>query len=456
MAHILVFGLGYVGTVSAACLAELGHRVIGFEPHPTKVDVINSGKSFMKEPGLDTLIKNNVYHQRLIAQSALILDTGTSNPYAQGADMSFICVGTPTQADGGQNLDFIKSVAQELGSWLKNQSQYHVVALRSTVFSGVTRQMLIRTLEQFSKKQAGLDFGVVCQPEFLREASAVDDFFNPPMSVIGALDDKSYNSVAALYQHMQSPIYKTTLEEAELIKVLCNTFHALKVGFANEVGRLCHSLNIDSQRIMHVFSKDDKLNISKAYLRPGFAFGGSCLPKDVRAINYQAMQRGVDLPIIKSILPSNHIQIEEAKKQIHQLKPRCVGVLGLSFKAHTDDLRESPMLHLIRQLWTEDINVRVFDPDVQLNRMLGSNQAYLKRQLPQIEQILSASLDPLIHHCDVLVVCQKRPEFIDAINHILKTHQEHTHIKAILDLVHIKENIQNKIPTSIIYQGLSW
>lgn len=402
--RVLTWGLGYVGTVSAACLAQLGHEVIGVEPNLSKVKMLNAGQSPVKEPGLDSLVSKTVAEGRLRATS----DGISLVPWA---DVSLICVGTPSEADGSLMLSHLRKVAADIGGGLRHATNYHVVALRSTVFPGTARNTLGRILEEQSGRDIGRDFGVAMNPEFMRETNAVDDFYTPSYTVIGALDSQSGDRIEDLYRPIHSRVFRVSLEEAEILKLCSNAFHALKIGFANEVGRLCDEIRIDSHAVMQLICADNKLNISPAYLKPGFAFGGSCLPKDVRSLTSHARRLGVELPILEGILPSNRLQIQTARCKVLQTGARRVGVLGLSFKPNTDDLRESPIIDLIRYLWQDGIDVLVHDPDVKPEEMLGSNREYLERQLPQIGRILRSELDDVFEKAEVIIVGQKRPEF---------------------------------------------
>jgi GDP-mannose 6-dehydrogenase len=438
--HIIVWGLGYVGTVSAACLAQLGHEVIGVEPNLTKVEALNAGHCAIKEPGLDDLVRQMVGLGRLRATQ----DGVSLIPWA---DMSFICVGTPAAADGGPVLDYVRNVAVDIGRGLRDTTEYHVVVLRSTVFPGTMRQVLDPLLEEHSGRQAGRDFGLITNPEFMRETSAISDFYAPPYTVIGELDTRSGDRIEVLYRDIQAPIYRVSLEEAEFLKLVNNAFHALKIGFANEIGRLCDRLGVDSHAVMRLVGADTKLNISPAYLKPGFAFGGSCLPKDLRSLTFNARRLGVEIPILEAVLPSNRLQLEAARLKVHELGARRVAVLGLSFKPSTDDLRESPIISLIRDLWQDGVDVVVHDPDVQPDTMLGSNREYLERQLPQIQQILRPHIADALHDCQLVVVSQKRPEFTAAL-------QALNGRATVLDLVRLSED-----PASLgvsTYRGMSW
>lgn len=438
--RIIVWGLGYVGTVSAACLAQLGHEVIGVEPNLTKVEALNAGYSVIKEPGLDYLVSQMVGVGRLRATQ----DGVSLIPWA---DMSLICAGTPAAADGSPMLDYVCNVAVDIGRGLRETTDYHVVVLRSTVFPGTMRNVLGQLLEEHSGRLAGHDFGLVTNPEFMRETNAISDFCAPPYTVIGELDTRSGDRVEALYRDIKAPIYRVSLEKAEFLKLANNAFHALKIGFANEIGRLCDRLGVDSHAIMQLVCADTKLNISSAYLKPGFAFGGSCLPKDLRSVTFHARRLGVELPILEAVLPSNRLQLEAARRKVHELGARRVAVLGLSFKPSTDDLRESPIIGLIRDLWQDGVDVLVHDPDVHPETMLGSNREYLERQLPQIQQILCPLIADVLHDCQIVVVSQKRPEFTAAL-------QALNGRATVLDLVRLSED-----PASLglsKYRGMSW
>ena len=437
---ILVWGLGYVGTVTASCLAEVGHEVVGIEPNLSKVRMLSAGQSPVKEPGLGSLVAKTVAEGRLRA-----LSDGIS--LVPWADVSLICVGTPSEADGSLMLNHVRKVAADIGIGLRDSTKYHVVALRSTVFPGTARNVLGNILAEQSRREIGRDFGVAMNPEFMREANAIDDFYKPSYTVIGSLDSQSGDWIEELYRPIHSTVYRVSLEEAEILKLCNNAFHALKIGFANEVGRLCDKVGVDSHAVMQLICADNKLNISPAYLKPGFAFGGSCLPKDLRSLTFQARRLGVELPILEGILPSNHLQIQAARFKVLQTGARRVGILGLSFKPNTDDLRESPMIGLVRDLWQDGIDVMVYDPDVQPEEMLGSNREYLERQLPQIHQVLRTDLNEVLEKSQIVVVGQKRPEFTARLNELDGQ-------VTILDLVRMDENRASTKTAK--YQGMSW
>jgi GDP-mannose 6-dehydrogenase len=437
---VLVWGLGYVGSVTAGCLAHLGYEVVGIEPNETKLARVNSGCSPVKEPELDSLVSRAIGERRLRA-------VRDGAPWVNSADVSFICVGTPSSADGRLMLDYVRKVAVDIGTGLRDGTKYHAVALRSTVLPGTVRNVLAKILEQTSGRKAGRDFGLVMNPEFMREASAVEDFFNPPYTVIGALDSRSGDVIEQLYNPIGSDCHRLSLEEAEILKLCNNAFHGLKVGFANEIGRLCKNLDIDSQTVMRLVCADRKLNISSAYLKPGFAFGGSCLPKDIRSLTSEARRVEVELPILESILPSNRLQIDAARRKVLQTGAQRVGVLGLSFKPQTDDLRESPMISLIRDLWQDGVDVLIHDPDVNPEEMLGSNLEYLERQLPQIHRILRSDLQEVLENSQVVIVGQKRAEFTSKLEELNRE-------VIILDLVRVSTDpafLKNRQ-----YLGIAW
>ncbi len=403
--RVLVWGLGYVGTVVAACLVKSGHEVIGVELNPEKVAAFNRGQNPLREPGLDELIYEGIQTGRLKA-----VTSGTE--HVAWADMSLVCVGTPSAPDGSQVMYYIESVAEDIGKGMSQSDNYHVVVLRSTVFPGTSRNLMLPLLERYSGKRVGEDFGVAINPEFLREATAIDDFYYPPYTVIGEYDARSGDMVAKLYDGIEAPLHRIGLEEAELLKMTCNAFHAMKVGFANEIGRISSRIGLDSHVVMKLICEDTKLNISPAYLKPGFAFGGSCLPKDVRSLVFNANRLGTEVPILSGCLNSNEVHIESARLKVHDLRARKVAILGLSFKPGTDDVRESPVIGLIRSLWRDGMNITVYDPDLDLAKMIGSNREYIERQLPQIHQIMRSSLDEAMMGAQAVIITQKRPEFV--------------------------------------------
>src|SRR5262245_24786127 len=399
-----VFGIGYVGCVSAACFAKAGHQVIGVDVNPTKADILNSGKSPIVEEGIADLIDEVVKAGRLRA-------TTDSAEAIANSDVSLVCVGTPSNPNGSLDLRYVKRVCEEIGAALWTKKERHIVVIRSTMLPGTIETVVIPALESYSRKQAGQDFGVCINPEFLREGSSIRDFYAPPFTLIGADDDQSGSVVRSLYAEIDAPVFVTALKTAEMVKYVCNCFHALKVSFANEVGNICKELSIDSHEVMNVFCQDTKLNLSPYYLKPGFAFGGSCLPKDLRAINYKAKELDVEVPVLSSILPSNKQQIDRAIEMVIKTGKKQVGILGFSFKAGTDDLRESPMVALIETLIGKGIQLSIYDRDVALARLVGANKDYIERQIPHISQLMRATIDEVIDSAEVLVIGNRSAEF---------------------------------------------
>ena len=399
-----VFGIGYVGCVSAACFAKEGHEVIGVDVNPTKVAIINSGDSPIVEPGIGELIKEAVASGRLRAAT-------NSSEAVQNSEISLVCVGTPGNQNGSLDLRYVSRVCEEIGAALRTKADRHVVVMRSTMLPGTIENVVIPVLENASGKKAGNDFAVCINPEFLREGSSLKDFYAPPFTLIGADDPNAAAALRKLYQGIDAPLYETELKTAEMIKYVCNSFHALKVSFANEVGNICKALEIDSHAVMDIFCRDTKLNLSPYYLKPGFAFGGSCLPKDLRAINYKARELDVEVPLLGAILPSNRLQVERAIEMVVATGKKRIGVLGFSFKAGTDDLRESPLVTVIETLIGKGYKLALYDRNVSLARLVGANREYIEREIPHISELMCSSIDEVIDNADVLVVGNKADEF---------------------------------------------
>jgi GDP-mannose 6-dehydrogenase len=408
--RIAMFGLGYVGCVSAACLARRGHDVLGVDVNPRKVDMVNAGHSPVIEPGLAELIKEQVALGRL---SATVDAAGA----IREADLSIVCVGTPSTSHGGPNLDALERVAVAIGEALSASERRHTVVVRSTVAPGTTEELVIPLIEGASGLRAGFEFGVIVNPEFLREGSAIDDFDNPAKTVVGELDSASGDVVAALYEGMPAPLFRVPLRVAEFAKYVDNAFHALKIAFANEIGVLCRSSGIDSHELMPSFLADRKLNISEAYLRPGFAFGGSCLPKDLRALLYAARRADLDLPLLESVLPSNDRHLARTVDVVLSLGRLRVGILGLAFKPGVDDLRESPLVELAERLIGKGYDLRIYDPAVSISRLVGANREYMSEHLPHLSELLVESVEDLLEHAEVCIVGAASPEAADALAH---------------------------------------
>jgi len=403
---ICVLGLGYVGTVAAGCLAADGHEVTGVDPNRVKVDLINAGQSPIIEKEIGAIIAREAGAGRLRATS----DVAAALRYA---DLAFICVGTPSQPNGALDLQYVRRVCEEVGDAFRNHPGAPVVVVRSTMLPGSMREVVIPALESHSGKRAGTDFGVCVNPEFLREGTAVHDYRHPPMTVIGEINRASGDLLASLYAGLDAPLVRTELETAEMVKYADNAWHALKVGFANEVGNLCKALDVDAHRVMDIFCQDRKLNISTTYLKPGFAFGGSCLPKDLRALLHAARTHDVPLPILGAVLPSNQLQIERAVQAVIDQGNTKVGILGISFKAGTDDLRESPMVELAERLIGKGFDLRVYDRSVSLASIHGANREYILNRIPHLSRLMMQELDDVLAHAGTIVVGTSAPEFRD-------------------------------------------
>jgi GDP-mannose 6-dehydrogenase len=403
---ISVFGLGYVGSVSAGCLASDGHEVIGVDPVSTKVDLINRGFSPIIETEIGEIIAATAKDGRLRA-------TNDSAQAILNTDLSLVCVGTPSQANGNLDLRYVRRICEEIGETLKIKTTRHTVVIRSTILPGTMHKVVIPTLEEYSGKKAGVEFGICNNPEFLREGSAVEDFRSPPKTVIGELDQASGDVLVKLYEKLEAPLIRTDIETAEMVKYVDNSWHALKIGFANEIGNLCKSSGIDGHAVMDIFCQDRKLNISPSYLKPGFAFGGSCLPKDLRALSYHAKVHDLQLPILTSILPSNEIQITRGLQLIMEKENSRVGVLGFTFKAGTDDLRESPVIEVIERLLGKGYDLRIFDKNVNLAKLVGANRDFILNRIPHISRLMAPSIEAVLEHAQTVVISNKDSDFAD-------------------------------------------
>ena len=437
---ISIFGLGYVGSVSAACLSQLGHRVMGVDVNPAKVEMLDSGRSPIIEAQMSGMVAENNKACRLHA-------TSDANAAVLGSDISFLCVGTPSLPSGKLDLSHVEHVAREVGSALRDKKTHHVVVLRSTVLPGTTENLLIPTLEACSGRKAGVDFAVCYNPEFMREGSAVADFFQPPYTVLGAQSSDDLDPLRTLYAGLPNETFETSIAAAEMAKYVSNLFHALKVGFANEIGTLCKHLNVDTETVMRVFTSDTKLNISPAYLSPGFAFGGSCLPKDLRAITHRAKELDLSLPVLESILPSNSEHVTRAVDAVLRPKKRKIAMLGLSFKAGTDDLRESPQVQLIKRLLGEGLQVQVWDQDVSMGRIAGSNRQYIDDVIPHIGSLLSTDFDQVVRGGEVVVIGSKAVDG-EMLSSRLRPDQ------IIIDLVNLEAS--RRPAGASHYEGICW
>lgn len=402
--RISIFGLGYVGAVSAGCLASDGHDVIGVDPNPTKVDLINSGATPIIESDIGEMIAAAVSAGRLRATSSV-------REAVMSSDLSLVCVGTPSQLNGNLDLSFVRRVCEDIGSALREKVGFHVVVARSTMLPGSMRAVVIPALEEASGKKAGLDFGVCNNPEFLREGTAVFDYYHPPKTVIGETDPKAGQLLVDLYSKMDAPLLRTDVETAEMVKYADNNWHAIKVAFANEIGNICKAVGIDGHKVMNIFCEDTKLNLSSYYMKPGFAFGGSCLPKDVRALTYKARSLDLDVPLLGSILASNQRQIEKAIDMIVSKNQRKIGILGFAFKAGTDDLRESPMVEVIERLIGKGFDLRLYDLNVNLAALTGANRDYILNHIPHISRLMVKSVKEVTDFADTIVIGNGAKEF---------------------------------------------
>jgi len=422
---IAIFGLGYVGSVSAACLADAGHDIIGVDVDPHKLSLIRGGRAPVSEPGLDDLLARMVADGRL----AVTDDTAAA---VQQSDLSLVCVGTPSRRNGSLDTTFLERVIGQIGAALAQGSAYHVVAIRSTVLPGVVASRLMPLLEDASGRRAGDDVGMCVNPEFLREGSAIRDFRRPPFTIIGATDRRAGDVLEAMYAHLESPVHRVRPDEASMVKYASNAFHAVKVAFANEIGAVCQQLSIDGATVMRIFSEDRDLNISPRYLRPGFGFGGSCLPKDLRAMVHLTRELDVVGPLLGNVLASNDAHIQRTVDAVLGLRQRRVALLGLSFKVGSDDLRESPFVRLAESLIGKGIQLRIYDPDVAIGDVFGRNRAYIEEHLPHVGQLVSTDLANVVTSSDVIIVAKRLAETAE-LPALIAPHQ------TVIDLVGIAE-----------------
>ncbi len=400
--RIAVFGLGYVGVVSASCLADQGHQIIGVDISSAKVDAIKAGRSPIVEPEVEALLAESVRSGRLTA-------TDDWRRAVNDTDMAWLCVSTPSLPNGNIDRRHLGTVGEEIGQALRDRSDRYTVVVRSTALPGTTRDALVPRIEQHSGRRLGDGWGVCYHPEFLREGTSVQDFSTPSKIVIGASDPEAETLLASLYTGSPAPFVCCTIEVAEMVKYADNAWHALKVAFANEIGTVCKEVGLDGRRVMEIFCLDRKLNLSEKYLRPGFAFGGSCLPKDLRALAYEGRRLDLTLPLVEAVLPSNQRHLERALRLIADAGSRNVGLLGLSFKPDTDDLRESPFVELAEQLIGKGFRLRVFDPHVNMAMVAGANRQYIDTRIPHIASLLVNGLDELLAESEVVVIGHLEP-----------------------------------------------
>lgn len=438
---ISVFGLGYVGSVTAACLAHMGNHVIGVDTNPAKVEALESGRSPIIEARMDDLVGEGRRACRLHGTTDTKLAVGSS-------EVSFVCVGTPSLRNGKLDLSHIERVCREIGEGLRHKKSYHLVVLRSTVLPGTTEALAIPTLETASGKRAGVDFAVCYNPEFMREGTAVADFFGPPYTILGAVDPKCLVSLRNVYDWVTGRVFETSLAVAEMAKYVSNAFHALKVDFANEVGTLSKQLGVDAQAVTEIFTSDTRLNISPAYLTPGFAFGGSCLPKDLRALEYRSKELDLRLPLLTAILPSNAEHLERAVEAVLRTRGKRIALLGLSFKSGTDDLRESPQVQLAKRLLGEGCQLRIWDEHVSLGGLTGSNRQFIEEVIPHIGSLLEASLQQVVESAEVVVIGTKSVDMEDLARYLRPD-------QIMVDLVNVRRSplLNSRVKS---YEGTCW
>ena len=435
---ISIFGLGYVGAVSAGCIAQDGHEVIGVDPYQPKIDLINQGQTPVIEKEIGEIMSKAV-------KNGLLRATADVKDAVMNSEISLICVGTPSNLNGSLDLKYVRNVCEEIGEVLKEKSEFHVVVARSTMLPGTMKNVVIPILESSSGKKAGIDFGVCNNPEFLREGTAVYDYYNPPKTVIGETEARGGELLATLYKDMDAPLIRTDISTAEMVKYTDNVWHALKVGFANEIGNISKAVGVDGHKVMDIFCQDLKLNLSPYYMKPGFAFGGSCLPKDVRALNYKANSMDIDVPIIGSIMPSNQRQIEKGLNLIMAQGSKKVGILGFSFKAGTDDLRESPIVEVIERLLGKGYDVKLYDKNVNIASLVGANKDYILNQIPHISSLMMDSMDEVLEHADTVVIGNGDNEFSDVLDRLRKG-------QTVVDLVRIVPSQSQEGR----YEGICW
>ena len=438
--EISVFGLGYVGTVCAGCFASDGHRVIGVDVNAAKVESMNSGVAPIVEPRLPEMFS--------AAHAAGLLSATTSAHDAiQATSISLVCVGTPSQANGNLDLVYMREVCREIGAALKDKTSptRHLVVLRSTMLPGATEDLLIPIMEESSGKKAGVDFDVCYNPEFLREGTSVEDFYAPPKIVVGEITPGSGDALLALYAGIDAPVIRTAVRVAEMAKYCDNVFHALKVSFANEIGNVCKRMGVDSHDVMAVFCQDKKLNLSPAYLKPGFSFGGSCLPKDLRALTYQSRQFDLKSPVLNAIIESNVAQTQMGIQLITSLGKKRIGFLGMAFKPDTDDMRESPLVELIETLVGKGYGIRIYDKNVSTSRLLGANRKFIEEHIPHLSALLTTDIATVTSESEVIVLGYKSPEFKHAIRS-LKPEQ------VVVDLARAAAPTD----TAARYEGICW
>jgi GDP-mannose 6-dehydrogenase len=437
--RISIFGLGYVGAVSLACLARDGHEMTGVDIDPGKLELLRAGRAPIVETGIQELM-------RAVMRGGAVTVSDSVREAILATDLSFVCVGTPARSNGNQDLSAITRIAEQIGAVLPEKETRHVIVIRSTVRPGTVEEVILPRLEASSGLKAGRDFSLCFQPEFLREGTSINDYDHPPFTVVGAEDEYAVELLRSVFGHLPCEFVSTSIRSAEMLKYACNAFHALKVTFANEIGRLSQAVGVDPLEVMKLVCMDRQLNISSAYLRPGFAFGGSCLPKDLKALLYLAKNNDVELPMLANVLPSNAAHIEHAIEQVLASGKRSVGMLGLSFKSGTDDLRESPLVIMAERFIGKGLQLRIFDPEVNIARLIGSNRRYIEESIPHIATLMTDDLEQLLRQADVLVVAMKTPAVLAAL-------EEHTRPdQLLLDVT----GLPRRETQHASYRGVCW
>ncbi|MCA9473003.1 MAG: nucleotide sugar dehydrogenase [Nitrospirales bacterium] len=436
---VSIFGLGYVGAVSLGCLARDGHQVVGVDLDQTKLDLIRKGATPIIEEGMEELMRH-------AGSCGRVEVTNNASDGVHRSEVSFVCVGTPARSNGSQDLTAIQRLSEQVGEAMRTKTDYHVFVIRSTVFPGTVEDIIVPIIEKHAGKQCGKDFDVCFQPEFLREGSSIKDYDNPPFTVIGTASKRAEKVLHDLFGHLPCEFLVTSIRTAEMLKYACNIFHALKATFANEVGRLSQAMGVDSHAVMEMVCRDTRLNISPAYLRPGFAFGGSCLPKDLKAMLYVAKSKDVSVPMLGNVLTSNAIHIDHAINMVLESGKKSIGLIGLSFKSGTDDLRESPLVVMAERFIGKGLNLRIYDPEVNVARLIGANRRYIEETIPHISSLMIKNCEDLIAQSDVLIVGLSDKAIMETL------YQNTSDEQMILDLVNIPQ--KNRIRGE--YHGVCW
>jgi GDP-mannose 6-dehydrogenase len=435
--QISVFGIGYVGAVSSACLANDGHHVIAVDPNPQKVGPLNEGISPIVEPGLDELIQGGIRRRRLVATSDV-------REAVNSTDISFVCVGTPSRSNGSLDTSYVTAAAEQIGAAIREKNSFHSVVMRSTILPGTMESIVLPALERASGRQAGVGFGVAYYPEFLRESTAISDYYDPGAIIFGRHDQPTVDRLLEIHKIFKVEPRIVSIRTAEAVKYTNNAWHALKISFANEIGNICKEAGIDGHAVMDVLCADNRLNISKAYLKPGFAFGGSCLPKDLRALRFAARKLDVPTPILDATMDANEEQLRRAFAMVAATGKRRIGIIGLSFKPETDDLRESPLVELAERLYGRGYDIRIYDPNIQVSKLTGANLQFVKAQLPHLTSLLTNDVNEVVEHAEVFVLGNR-----DEAKRLLNIVQDD---RPLIDLVRIDQ----ARCSGDFYQGICW